>query len=165
MVVVDSFVLIHLCRIGKLSLLKKFFKKIGITQEVYGEVKGGIGFSEIEKACKNWIFISRPVSDNADNTGKLEGIEKADASIILLAKETNDTLLSNDYALIMVARSKGVKCWWLTTFLLGCLEKKIITKKEAEQILFELIESGMRLDNAVYAAILKQIRKYNQKNF
>ena len=89
----------------------------------------------------------------------MERIEKADASIILLAKERQDILLSNDFALIMVARSKGIECWWLTTFLLRCIEKKIITKNEAKQILFDLVQAGMRLSNDVYATILKEMEE------
>ena len=159
MAVVDSSVLIHLSRIGKLTLLKRLFKNIRITNDVYEEIKAGnIGVSEIEKACNNWIFLSQPKNFyEVNNISKLEGIEKADASIILLAEERQDILLSNDFALIMIARSKGIECWWLTTFLLRCLERKIMTKKEAKQIIFDLVQSGMRLSNDVYAAILKEI--------
>ena len=161
MAVVDSSVLIHLSRIGKLSLLKRFFKKINITNNVYEEIKIGItGFSEFEEACKDWISLSKPKDfQEIDNISKLERIEKADASIILLAKERQDILLSNDFALIMVARSKGIECWWLTTFLLRCIEKKIITKNEAKQILFDLVQAGMRLSNDVYATILKEMEE------
>lgn len=158
MVVADSSVLILLSRINKLALLKKYFKQTMISQDIYDEVKIGVGASEIEKACKRWIRIGKPKDFNEiDNISKSEDIEKADASIIVLAKEKQEILISNDYALIMVARSKGIECWWLTTFLLRCLKKKIITKKEAKQILFDLVEVGMRLDNAVYAAILSEI--------
>lgn len=158
MAVVDSSVLIHLSRINKLSLLKKYFNNVIITQEIYDEVKTGIGASEIEKAYKSWIAIEKPKnSDEIDNTSKLEDINKADSSLIILAEEKKEILLSNDYALIIVARSKGIECWWPTTLILHCLKKKIITKKEANQILLELIESGMRLSNEVYAAILREI--------
>ena len=158
MAVVDSSVLIPLSRVNKLHLLKKYFKEITITQDIYDEVKTGIGASEIEKACKQWIKIDKTknIAEISD-IAKSDGIEKADASIILLAKETKKILLSNDYALIMIARSKGIECWWLTTFILRCLKNKVISKKEAKQILFELVEAGMRLDNAVYAAILNEI--------
>ncbi|MBS3097141.1 hypothetical protein J4480_06940 [Candidatus Woesearchaeota archaeon] len=158
MAVVDSSVLILLSRINKLALLKKYFKKITITQDIYDEVKVGIGSSEIERACKSWIKINEPKNlTEINNIGKSEGIEKADASIIVLAEEKKDVLVSNDYALIMVARSKGIECWWLTTFLLKCLKKKVLSKKETKQILFDLIGAGMRLDNVVYTAILKEI--------
>ena len=158
MAVVDSSVLIHLSRINKLSLLNTYFGKILTTQDIYDEVKSGIGASEIEKASKIWIAIENPKnSDEINNISKLEDIEKADSSLIVLAEEKKEILLSNDYALILVARSKGIECWWLTTFILRCLKKKIITKKEAKQILLELIDSGMRLSNEVYSAILKEI--------
>ena len=159
MVVVDSSVLIPLSRIGKLSLLKKFFKKIKITQDVYDEIiTGNIGFSEVEKAFKDWILLGKvKTSSEVDKLSKLEGIENADAPIILLAEEKHDIILSNDFSLIIIARSKGIECWWLTTFLLRCTGRKIITKKEAKQILFDLVQAGMRLSNDVYAAILKEI--------
>lgn len=159
MAVVDSSILIPLSRIGQLFLLKKFFKKVKITQDVYEEIMAGnIGVSEIERACKNWIHIIETENfDEITNISELEGIEKADASIILLAKEKRDILLSNDFAIIIIARSKGIECWWLTTFLLHCLKRKIITKKETKQILFDLVQAGMRLSNDVYAAILKEI--------
>lgn len=158
MAVADSSILIHLSRINKLSLLKKYFSNVAITQDIYDEVKTGIGASEIDKACKSWINIKKPKnSEEIDNTSKMEHIEKADASIIVLAEEKKEILLSNDYALIMVARSKGIECWWLTTFILRCLRKEIVAKKEAKQILIELIDSGMRLSNEVYAAILREM--------
>ncbi len=157
MVVADSSVIIHLARINRLDLLREFFKQIKITPDVYDEVKEGAGASEIENACKSWILLRKPKSHEAGNISMLEGIEKADASIILLAKEDDDILISNDYALIMVAKSKGIECWWLTTFLLRCLGKKILTKKEAKQALFNLTAAGMRLNVAVYTAILKEI--------
>jgi predicted nucleic acid-binding protein len=158
MAVADSSILIHLSRINKISLLKKCFNDVMITHDIYDEVKTGTGASEIEKACKSWINVEKPKNSNQINDiSRLESIEKADASIIVLAEEKKEILLSNDYNLIMVARSKGIECWWLTTFILRCLKKKIITKKEAEQILLELINSGLRLSNEVYAAILREI--------
>ncbi|MBI2449093.1 hypothetical protein HYV49_02235 [Candidatus Pacearchaeota archaeon] len=158
MTIVDSSVLIHLLRIGKLSLLKDFFKTIKITEQIHDEIKAGKhGASEFEEACKHWILINKKNFNEAKEISKLESIEEADASIILLAKEQKEILLSNDYALIKVARIKGVECWWLTTFLLECLKKKIMSKKETKQTLLELIGSGMRLKNEVYAALLEQI--------
>lgn len=160
MAVIDSSVLIPLIRIGKIDLLKKYFRRINITKNIYDEIKiGKIGSSEIENACKKWIIINEPNLRDIDKISEEEEIEKADASVILLAKEKNDFLISNDYALIKVARSKNIECWWLTTFILNCLKKKIITKKEAKEIIFELVKSGMRLSNIVYTEILREIEK------
>jgi len=76
------------------------------------------------------------------------------------AKEKRDILITNDRALIKVARSKGIECWWLTTFLLRCLEKKIVTKKETKQILFDLVNAGMRLRNDIFVAIFNEIENW-----
>lgn len=163
MAVVDSSVLIHLARINKLQLLKEFFPKeakIRITQEVFEEVKEGRGASEIQAACQNWIEVSKQLPEQRGETDKLsksEDIEKADASLILLAQKNNDVLVCNDYALITIAKSKGIDCWRLTGFLMRCLGKKLISKEEAKQILLKLIESGMRLSNEVYSAVLNEI--------
>ena len=158
MAVIDSSVLILLARINRLTLLEKYFKKVIITRDIYDEIKIGVGANDIKKACEYWIKVEDPKhSDEVNNLSNLENLEKADASIIVLSKEKSKILLSNDYALIMVARSKGIECWWLTTFILRCLQKKILKKVEAKQVLFELIEAGMRLSNEVYAAILKEI--------
>ena len=159
MVVVDSSVLIPLLRIGKLSILQKFFKKVTITQEVHEEIKQGkIGFYEFEKAFTSWIVVDRSKrKEEKKESFEHAIIGKADASLILLAKNKKDILLSNDAALILAARSEGVECWWLTTFILRCLKKRVLTKNEAKNLLFDLIEAGMRLENNVYAAMLKEI--------
>jgi predicted nucleic acid-binding protein len=157
MIVADSSVLIHLSRIGKLDLLREYFKKILITPAVYDEIKEGVGASEITKACNEWITVVEPTTKDIERIANAEGIEKADASVIMLAKEQGKILISNDYALIAVAKSKGVDCWWLTTLLLNCIKQKILSKKEAKKPLLDLVKTGMHLNNAVYAAILNEI--------
>lgn len=162
--IVDSSVLIHLSRIGKLSLLKDFFETVNITEDVYRETvleaRGKIGVSAIEQATKNWIFVEKLKHKKAANKiAKLEGIEPADASLIVLAEEMGDSLLSNDYVLIAVARARGVEAWWLTTFILNMVAKKTLTKKKGKQILLELMESGLRLSPSVYASITRRLDK------
>ena len=160
MVIVDTSVLIPLLKIGKINLLKKFFNKIIITKEVEKEIKTGkIGISEFEEANKLWIEIKEENSEKAEKLANVEDIEKTDASIILIAKDQKDIILSNDYALITVAKSKNIECWWLTTFIIKILKKKIITKKEAKEIMSDLIKAGMRLKNEIYVAILDEIDK------
>jgi len=99
MVIVDSSVLILLSRVGQLELLKSYFGKIIITQEIYTEIKKGeIGASEIENALNDWIKIENlKNSELIKSISELEGIAEADVSVLLLAKENNDILLSIDY--------------------------------------------------------------------
>ena len=100
--IVDSSVLIHLSRIGKLSLLKDFFETVIIPEDVYRETvvaaKGKVGVSAIEQATQKWIVVQKLKDKKAINkVAKLEGIEPADASLIILAEEMGDSVLSNDY--------------------------------------------------------------------
>jgi predicted nucleic acid-binding protein len=160
--IVDSSVLIPLSRIGRLSLLKKYFKTVIITDEVYREtVKEPInkfGVSGIEQACGNWILIHKYKNNKAvKRIVELECIAPADASLILLAEELHDSLLSNDYILIKTARARGVECWWLTTFILKIIAHGTVSKSEGKQILLELIENGMRLSPQVYAVVTRRI--------
>ena len=148
MAIIDSSVIIHLARIGRLELLKLFFGKIIITQEVYGELlQGTEGLAKIQEALSTWIAIQE-VKDKEKVKGieTLEQIGHADASLIVLAEAENDTLISNDASLIRAARTRNVACWWLTTFLLHCAAKKLVSRKEAKTILFLLIGSE-RNDN------------------
>ena len=161
MVLVDSSALIPLLRIGRLNLLKSFFKKIVITEQVYREIEEEkTGFSEVKKACDAWIIIKNVErKEEIEEISNSEGIEIADASLILLAQQQKDILLLNDYGLIKVARAKGIECWWLTKFIIKCVIKKIIKKEEAKKILYGLVQKSMRLDSVVYSAILNEIER------
>ncbi len=157
MVAVDSSAIMPLLRIGKLFLLEKYFKKIKITKEVYNElISGVIGVSEIEEGCKTWINVSESLKE-VDKLSELENVSYADASIILLAQKEKDILISGDYMLINVAKSKNIECIWLTAFIIKCVEKKILNKVEAKGTLMDLINAGMRLNNQVYSLILMKI--------
>lgn len=159
--IVDSSVLIHLSRVGKLHLLKEL-GEIKITEDVYIETvkdaKGREGSSSIGNACSSWIsIIKMEDEERIREVAEQEGIENTDASLILLAEERKEILVSNDYCLIRATRSRGIECWWLTTLLLKAVKGKKIKKEEAKQILLDLIESGMRLGIEVYTAILKKL--------
>ena len=158
MVVVDSSVMIPLLRVGKLNLLKDFFGKINITKDIRQEInEGKLGASEFEEAVNNWILVSNLKEGNIEKTAEQEGIENADVSVLFLAREKDNILLSNDYCLNMVAKAKGVKTWWLTTFIFECIRKDILEKDEAKEILNDLIDKGMNPNKKVYSAVLRKI--------
>ena len=72
MVAVDSSVIIHLARIGKLRLLSLYFKKIKITQDIEQEIikDGKVGYEEIKKGIGKWIEIKK-VGQFTEKTGIL----------------------------------------------------------------------------------------------
>jgi predicted nucleic acid-binding protein len=131
-----------------------------IEAEVLGGKQSKAGAAEIADAIGTWIK-KRELKNKkrAKRIASAENIEEADASLIVLAMERNSILLSNDYALISVAEAHGVECWWLSTLILKCVKKKIISKTQAKETLLMLVESGLRLSIEVYAAILNRIEE------
>ncbi|MBI2583080.1 MAG: hypothetical protein HYW25_00295 [Candidatus Aenigmarchaeota archaeon] len=158
MAVVDSSCIIHLARIGKLRLLKEYFGRIKITKEIEREItmEEKTASSEIKSCIGDWIMVK---DAKANGRTEYENLEKGDAQIIELARHDKDILITNDAAIILVARSLGIEVWWLTTFLLKCLKKGIIAKRDAKKILYELTQSGMRLSIEVYAAIEREMER------
>ena len=116
MPIIDTSCIIYLIKIGRLSLLRSLFSKISITQEVLNEMEEGTGITELKEKINDWIFIEKKENKNSiKQLSKEEEIEYTDASLILLAKQKKDILVSNDSALIKIGRIKGVECWWLTS--------------------------------------------------
>ena len=159
MPVIDTSCLIYLIKINKLLILKSIFSKVSITEEVLREMEEGVdGITELKEQINKWIFIKE--QENKEDILQLsreEGIEYTDASLILLAKNNKDILVSNDSALIKIARIKGIECWWLTRCILESVKKRIMHKKEAKEALLSLVKNGMFLHNDVYAALLDEI--------
>ncbi len=159
MSIIDTSCLIYFIKVRELELLRKLFTKAIITPEVHHEMTRGVeGLSELQKALETWISIQQPQNASSITTlSEAESLSMADASIILLAMEKEDFLISNDAALIRAAKIKGVECWRLTSCIIEAVKKKIISKKKAQEILYSLISKGMYLDNRVYADLLEEI--------
>jgi predicted nucleic acid-binding protein len=158
MLVVGSCVLIHLSRIGKLDLLK--VDECCTTEGVYKEtvIEGYRGKSSISEAFEKWLAKKYVDTELASGIARKEGIEVVDATLILLAEQTNGILLTNDKALIILARSRGISCLWLTSFLLELCKDDKIRRKEALKILYELVQSGLNIEAKIYAILEKRLR-------
>ncbi len=87
-------------------------------------------------------------------------MKRTDASLLLEAKQNNKGLLTNDKTLIRVAETRGITTLWVTTLILKHVKEGSITKEEAKELLYKLIETGMNLNSKVYSKILKKIDKF-----
>ena len=159
MLVVDSCVLIHLSKIGRLELLTA--DECCTTDDVYREtvIEGYRGKSQISEAFKNWLIRKSVDTASAQKIATEEQIEEADASLILLAEQVHGTLLTNDKALITVARSRGISCLWLTSFLLTLNKEKKISREEALEILYDLVQSGLKIEARIYALLERKLKE------
>ena len=95
-VVCDSSTLIHLARIGRLSLLKDFHGKIIVVPAVWNEVveegQGKPGSSEIRDACESgWIEVISPHNGPLVQLLQRE-LHKGESETIALAVELHADL-------------------------------------------------------------------------
>lgn len=150
MAAVDSSVIIHLSRIGRLLLLRNYFKKIKITPSIEQEIiNDKAGAEEIKKAMGEWIEVKK----TDIQAEKSDMLSAADIELIRLAEIGKDFVLTNDEKIISAAKARGVETMWLTTFLVLCLKKKLVDKKEAKQILYDLVKYGCYVRTDTFAAV------------
>ena len=160
MLVIDSCVLIHLSRIGKLDLLREA-GECCTTDDVYREtvIEGQKGKAKIVEAFSKWLIKKNVDRESASQIAKKEGVEVADATLLLLSEQSNGILLTNDKALINLARSRNIEYLWLTSLLLKLCKERKISKKEALEILYELVQSGLSIEARIYAVIERKLKE------
>lgn len=160
MVVVDSSALIPLARAGKLELIEKVYEEIHAPEEVYRETveegKGKQGTAELKEFFQD-IDLSRSKDERIENIAEMEGVAKADVSVVLLAERKNEVLLANDRGLIDFARMRQVETDWVTTLILRAVKENVLDKEGGKEALYNLVDSGMNLKNKVYSRILREI--------
>jgi len=160
LIVSDSSPLIYFARAGRLDVLREIYGEVLTSEGVIGEVmvEGKPGLSQFKEALsKGWLKVER-VKVDFDHAA--EGIERTDAELICLAKSRGLMLLSNDRALVNCAKGYGVKTRWLTESSFDAIEKRVLTLREAEDMLVELVDSGMRVRSEVLARVLRSIRSH-----
>ena len=159
MIAIDSSPLIHLSKIGRLDILKNC--SLIATESVRREViiEGKAGVSELKEFFNRVevVKLSERDIDTASSVAKSEDVHQTDAELLLLAKKKKCTLLTNDRALVLLARSMGLKVWWVTTLILNLMNAGRLLKEEGKYILEDLIMSGMRIETGVYIRILREM--------
>ena len=151
----DSTPIIFLSKINKLELFKELFTSIIIPESVKEEtlIENKPGYEAIKKAIEEkWIKIANPKKRLELNLGKGE------TDAISLAKEKSETLIIDDAYAIKAAKFYDVDIIRTTTLIFIAINKKIISKKEAVNLLNKLIEQGYYIKPAEYAAILNKLR-------
>lgn len=159
MIAIDSTPLIHLSKIGRLDILENC--SLITTESVRGEViiEGKMGASMLKEFFKRVevVKLSERDIDTASSIAKSEDVHQADAELLLLAKKKKCRLLTNDRALVLLARSMGLKVWWVTTLILNLTNTGRLSKEGGKYILDDLIMSGMRIETGVYIRIQREI--------
>lgn len=159
MIAIDASPLIHLSKIGRLDILKNC--SLIATESVREEViiEGKAGVSELKEffKCVEVVKLSERDMDTASSIAKSGDVHQTDAELLLLAKKKKCTLLTNDRALVLLARSMGIKVWWVTTLILNLVNAGRLPIEGGKYILDDLIMSGMRIETGVYIRIQREI--------
>lgn len=157
-VVSNSTPLIALSRIGKLDLLREYFKEIIIPEAVYQEVvvAGGdlYGAKEIQKL--DWVKVRKVKNELAAKA--LETIvDKGEAEAITLAAELESRLLLMDDAEgRKTAQGIGLRITGTVGVLLMAARDG---KVELKNALDQLLSAGFRLSEKEYQRIIELLAK------
>lgn len=158
-IVSNSTVLIYLAKIGKLSLLKKIFRKVLIPGEVFNEVvirgkeNQHLDAFVIEGAIEEgWITIKE-----IGAIQELEefGIDAGEAEAISLAKSLGVPVLLDQTHARIAAKSLGLKPRGTIFILFAALRKKLLTYEEYQNSLEGLVKAGFRMSDEVYLAAVR----------
>jgi len=151
----DSSPIIFLSKIGRLNILKSLFKEIYITSNVKEEVliKDKAEYRVIENALQEGLLKVK----NAKNEIKFD-LGMGEQSAISLAIETGDNLIIDDLMAIKITNSLGIKTLRTTSVIFLAVNKNLISKKEAEELINALIREGYYIKTEYYAEILKKLR-------
>jgi len=150
----NSSPLICLAKINQLHLLKELLKKIIIPEVVKEEVliEDKPGFEIISRAIdEKWIETKNPQKQLDLKIGKGEN------AAINLAIEINQPIIIDDALGAKIARSLNVEVLRTTSVILLATKKKIITKKQAVDLLNKLFDIGYYLAPRYYAALLTKL--------
>jgi len=163
-VVSDAGPLIHLAQISKVYLIKRIFEQVLITprvmEEAYGEgVKLGHPDAQIigKAMGEGWIIIEeipRSLVSASKRLAEGEKISKADAEILLFAREKRAEVLVDEKALSNLAAMYGLKAWNTWTVLLEGLRREFIEISDVEAAIKELGEKRHKLRKEQAAQIL-----------
>lgn len=157
--ILDATPLIHLSRIGRLDLLEGF--SLITTDSVKREtlVEGKIGVSRLKEFFKGIeiVELSEDEMKTAMEIAENEKVHQTDAELLVLGEKKNCILLTNDKALVTLARIRGVRVWWVTTLILNLVKDGTLGKDEGKDVLSDLIMSDICLSTNVYIEMLREI--------
>ncbi len=155
-VVSNSTPLIHLAKIGRLALLRKFFGEILIPEAVYRECVIEGGDIEDARTIKNaeWIRVERIADERLKRSLMIELDEGESEAIVLALEKSAELALIDDYDGREVAKALGLR----VTGTIGILLKAKFTGRvtSLKDELERLRDTGFWLSEGLYEKILKE---------
>lgn len=162
-VVSNSVALIHLYRIRREAVLKKLFRSVTIARRVYDEVvtqgksRGYADALRIEGDIHAFITIKEVGDERRVEALVKAGLGKGEAETIVLAKECAGLAILDEVKARTAAEVEGVEFLGTLAVVLRAVREKAITKREAEEVLEDLIEGGFKLSAQVALEFLRKL--------
>ena len=150
----NSSPLIFLAKINRLYIIKKLFNSVIIPVEVKGEIltEEKADSKIISKAIEGgWIKV-----DSLKNTLDLK-LGKGESAAINLAKEKKDILIIDDASGAKAANSLGIKTIRTTTIILRALKNRIISKRDAIDLINKIIDFGYYISPKYYSQLITKL--------
>ncbi len=156
MIISNTSPLIHLAKVGKLELLRKLFKTVQIPLSVYNEVIKHPKNTETiiikKKVNEGWLKIKK--STPKEPLKKFSNIAKTELEVIALAIKEGKTAIIDDKNAVQIANIFNVNVHGTLFIILEAVKKKLLKKKEAINIVNQMMENEFYLSNDVYALFL-----------
>lgn len=159
MIVSNSSPIITLGASGKLELLKKCFKEIIIPLAVYTEIskkEESPEFISLQRGIdEKWIKIEKIEMLSLLKTPTLGDGEK---EAISLASKYKVILIIDDDTAKTYAEIMRVKAHGTLYVLILAVHRNILSKKEAIEILNQLMKAGFYLSTELYGRFLEEMK-------
>lgn len=161
MIISNTTPLIHLGKVGKLTLLKDCFGKITVPVEVLREIRAVPGSAESilaeQAASAGWL-----ISEQVERHPKLEhfqGLDPGELKAITLALHTKLPLLIDDNVAKAVARLFGVEVHGTLYVLLRAYKSKLLSKPDTIAVVKAMMRNEFYLSSEVYALFLELLEQ------
>jgi len=166
-VVSNSTPLIYLAKIGRLNIIRDVFGKVFIPDAVFHEaVTQGktLNMSDayiIEKAVGTWIFKEQVKPEVNSEFCFLETnmrLGSGEKEALKLCRQLNaEYFIVDDKEARKVSRILNIKPIGTCGIVIQACRQGSITKREALQILDDLVKAGLRIDPTLYRRILDEL--------
>ncbi len=155
-IVADNSTLIALLDTNNFSLLFKLFEEIIIAKQIYDEII----YNQVHRdTIEHYIFLDKIKLQNIEEKEMyellLKRLDAGESASIVLAKTLQLPLIIDEKKGRSIAKSLGIPIIGLVGLILKLIQKKIISKKEALEIVNNIEKNNFRLSkelkNLIYS--------------
>lgn len=158
-VVSDADVLIHLSKLGKLSLLQSLYKEVALPEHVKSEIIIKED-SELQKAFNSFLKVFETSKDKADDIAKRHHIHVGEAHVKVLGEKLNAALfLSNERKVRKAAKEEGFIVSGTIGIILKAAKKGLINKSEAMSLFEKMRTKDFRIHPDILQKAINAIKE------